>query len=153
MSIFHNSNSDVTGFEDRFWYWHGTSGKRYIHSIYSLDACPPLPGAVFIHVKKLASGKRVGVDVGRFSHDWDYVEALVEKQKSDFGDVDEIHVHLLAHDDHDAEQIANDLKHGLKSHLLHCGFGEEQSTAIQWQANLFDVQLAERSPQRSLANA
>ena len=30
---------------DRFWYWRGQSGRRYIHSVYSLSACPPLPGA------------------------------------------------------------------------------------------------------------
>jgi hypothetical protein len=41
------------GFGERFWYWRGISGQSYIHSIYSREACPPLPGAVFVAVRQV----------------------------------------------------------------------------------------------------
>src|SRR6478609_4572749 len=83
---------EESGLGERFWYWRGASGQSYIHSIYAVDLCPPVAGAVFVIVRKI-SGSRSAIAVGRFAADG--------LRSPDFGkplDGDEIHVHLLARD-------------------------------------------------------
>src|SRR3954471_1896093 len=79
----------------RFWYWHGASGKRYIHSVYAADSCPPLPGAVYIAVKRTGP-LRTALHCGRFPPIWAMCSDLA---------CDEIHVHLLAQSDAEARNI------------------------------------------------
>ena len=98
-------------FSDRFFFWTGASGKRYIHSVYAVDDCPPLPGAVFIEVMKLPCGNRKAVRAGRFPPFWDVTPATSSRGRS--GRVSEVHVHLLASDDKSSESILADLLAGL----------------------------------------
>jgi hypothetical protein len=95
-----------SGSDPRFWYWHGASGRKYIHSVYRPDCCPPLPGAVFVAVRMIA-GMRVVVSVGRFP------PVLEGGARSRFEGANEVHVHLLARDDGDAESILRDLEAAL----------------------------------------
>ena len=97
---------------DRFWYWQGTSGRKYIHSVYSLDCCPPLPGAVYVGVKR-AGHFRIAVTVGRFTPFWD--KTLPEKDTARLQrlGVDEVHVHLLARGSDAADVIVKDLSSAL----------------------------------------
>jgi hypothetical protein len=95
--------------EDRFWYWHGASGRKYIHSIYHPDNCPPLPGAVYVAVKKLG-GTRLAIAIGRFTP---FIDARLKRSdlmKLRAGGVDEIHVHLLAKSSDHADHILTDLQ-------------------------------------------
>lgn len=131
-------------FRDRFWYWQGKSGTRYIHSIYAPDACPPLPGAIFVTVQKLANGKRVAVDFGRFSEDWDFVQGLVEDYRVGFSKIDEIHVHLLARSDDNADEVLKDIAAGFGPRPVFTGLQEEASPAPSWQPGLFDQDAGER---------
>ena len=89
---------------DRFWYWRGDSGRNYIHSIYPADACPPLPGAVFVAVRH-DGGTRQAMAVGRFPNSWDgaMTSAIAVLE------ADEIHVHLLARNHAAAEAVYDDL--------------------------------------------
>ncbi len=98
---------------ERFWYWRGVSGKKYIHSIYAADACPPLPGAVYVAVRRIGH-LRTAIAVGRFSPFWDTAF-------SEFAgiDADEIHVHLLARDNSAANAVLGDLQ---------AAFGETRQT-------------------------
>ncbi len=103
---------DDLGFDERFWYWRGTSGQSYIHSIYGQDSCPPLPGAVFIAVRRV-DGQRRPVAVGRFP-------VMIEGGSLDISTIvpelhlaDEVHVHLLARDSASAERVFMDLKAAL----------------------------------------
>lgn len=90
-----------TGLGDRFWYWCGASGERYIHTIYRAGLCPPIAGAVFIRVG-VQDGQRQALSVGRFGADGSMPLCP--------GDADvEIHVHLLARGDEAAEQVRRDL--------------------------------------------
>ena len=136
--------NSLEGFSDRFWYWQGKSGTRYIHSIYSPENCPPLPGAIYITVQKLSSGRRVAVDVGRFCEDWDYVEGVIEDHRVGFSSINEIHVHLLAKSDDNAEQVVKDLLAGIGPRPVPAGFHEESvASPVQtpsWQPGLFDDQ-------------
>ena len=93
---------DDSGLGERFWYWHGNSGQRYIHSIYRPDLCPQVPGAVFVLVRKWGLTRRP-VKVGRF-------DAAGKIPLRDFAQKDvEIHVHLLARDEAGANGIMQDL--------------------------------------------
>ena len=98
---------------DRFWYWRGASGSSYIHSIYGMDNCPPLPGAVYVMVRKLR-GMRIALTAGRFPAFWEGTG------KTAFGELaahigpDEIHVHLLARCGAAADGICRDLEAALR---------------------------------------
>ena len=105
------------GFGERFWYWRGLSGQSYIHSIYSRDTCPPLPGAVFVAVRN-SCGSRIPVKVGRFP-------ALINGSRLDLAVLvpelergDELHVHLLARDTESAERVHRDLDRALHEQAI-----------------------------------
>lgn len=92
---------------DRFFYWRGASGRKYIHSVYPWGSCPPVPGAVFVAVKRLGE-LRVAMAVARFASVWD--EALPAFRSLA---ADEVHVHLLARDSSHADAVLADLTNGL----------------------------------------
>ena len=50
-------SSEPTGFS----YWTGISGRRYVHTVYSLLGCPVLPEANYVLVHRDAAGRREGV--------------------------------------------------------------------------------------------
>jgi hypothetical protein len=95
-----------SGLGERFWYWRGASGRRYIHSIYRRDLCPPVPGAVFVIVS-LRGGMRRAMSVGRFPSETASANAF---PWTDVSDEEEIHVHLLAREEEAAEQVLGDLQ-------------------------------------------
>ncbi len=105
-------------FSDRFWFWTGSSGKRYIHSVYSMENCPPLPGAIYVMVRRLKGGARVPVRMGRFSPLWDFP---LPAEMTD--GASEIHVHLLAGDESQTVRVYDDLAAGLE-------FSEAEAPAI-----------------------
>lgn len=100
-------------FSDRFVYWKGASGRRYIHSVYDVAACPPLPGALYLAVARDTGGERRPVAIGRFAA----IEALNLPAPSADGEgpgaVEEVHVHLLAESDAECARILDDLSQGL----------------------------------------
>ena len=93
---------------DRFWYWRGISGRRYIHSIYAADSCPPLPGAVYVAVRRMGNG-REALAVGRFPSFLDAFSSTAAGLAAD-----EIHVHLLARNETDAKAVLTDLAGALE---------------------------------------
>lgn len=99
-----------TEFGDRFSFWTGASGKRYIHSVYAVDDCPPLPGAIYLEVAISSQGKRIPVRSGRFSPFWD---AALLQSSSRSAAVTEIHVHLLSNDESESLAVLADLREGL----------------------------------------
>lgn len=82
-------------FKDRFWYWRGASGKKYIHSVYAVEDCPPLPGAIYVAVRRQGNLRTV-MGVGRFMPFWDNVVTGRSLDRLHASGVNEIHVHLLA---------------------------------------------------------
>ena len=100
------------GFGERFWYWRGVSGRSYIHSIYPAECCPPLPGAVFVGVRKLG-GTRHPLSVGRFPNCFEGSPFAMSAHGSAIAGGDEIHVHLLARDNEGAERVLRDLSDAL----------------------------------------
>ena len=101
---------------ERFWFWRGASGQNYIHSVYAPDHCPPLPGAVYVGVKR-TSGMRIAMSVGRFSSFYG--------EMPDFGDCNEVHVHLLARKPGAAEDVCHDLLAAMDADRVPQGFCED----------------------------
>ena len=101
------------GIGERFWYWRGASGRNYIHSIYAPDACPPLPGAVYVAVRRIA-GERRAIAAGRFPSYWDGTFGGLAGSRLAGLDADEIHVHLLARNNEAAEAVSGDLHAALQ---------------------------------------
>ncbi len=99
--------SDPT-FKDRFWYWMGASGRKYIHSVYALEDCPPLPGAIFIGVRR-EGPLRIVMGIGRFTPFWDGPLGSSDLRNLRSRGADEIHVHLLAKSPEVANAILEDL--------------------------------------------
>jgi hypothetical protein len=112
--------------KDRFWYWQGSSGRKYIHSVYDLDCCPPLPGAVYVAVKR-AGHLRIAVAVGRFAPFWD--KTFDENHLAHLG-ADEIHVHLLARGSDQAEVVKLDLASALDEPTQSFGFSESPQSWV-----------------------
>jgi hypothetical protein len=100
------------GLQDRFWYWHGASGRKYIHSVYAPDNCPPLPGAIYVAVRRQGR-MRMALSVGRFTPFWDGTMMSTEASHVARLGADEIHVHLLAKSSLMAEDILADLRDAL----------------------------------------
>lgn len=100
---------DDLGIGERFWYWRGASGRNYIHSIYPADACPPLPGAVFVAVRN-CYGHREAIGIGRFPSFLDHPKAGLRPAGTGIADAEEIHVHLLARNDAEAQSVLEDLR-------------------------------------------
>jgi hypothetical protein len=101
------------GAESRFWYWRGVSGRRYVHTVYAAGACPPLPGALLVAVKRVGT-LRVVVGLG-------IVSGADELHR--YTGCDEIHLHLLSRSRADGEAILADLKAGVAA-MAAPGFAE-----------------------------
>jgi hypothetical protein len=115
-------------FKDRFWYWRGVSGKKYIHSVYAVEDCPPLPGAIYLAVRRQGNLRTV-MALGRFTPFWDNVVTGRSLDRLYASGVTEIHVHLLAKSPDQCEAILADLERALA--LENCDhFAEEQPEAL-----------------------
>ncbi|NNF76751.1 MAG: hypothetical protein HKN05_01860 [Rhizobiales bacterium] len=107
-----SSTSETLRLGGRFHYWSGQSGSRYIFSIYKPGSCPPLPGAVYVIANKRPDGSRDALAIGRFPSLWECAGREAAKLIRASGG-DEVHVHLLAENDREAEDIVCDLKPAL----------------------------------------
>jgi hypothetical protein len=114
--------------KDRFWYWTGASGRRYIHSVYAVDDCPPLPGAIFVLVKRYGVMRTV-VGIGRFSPFWDGARHGMGTKGLALADADEVHVHLLAKSPEMRDAILNDLLDAYEAE--DAGLQEAEAPALQ----------------------
>ncbi len=92
----------------QFWYWRGASGRKYIHSVYAPDDCPPLPGAVYVAVAREGTNRHV-LAVGRFSNVLDKPHVVANRLQLLRLGATEIHVHLLAKSLEQAEFVEKDL--------------------------------------------
>lgn len=115
-------------FKDRFWYWRGASGKKYIHSVYAVEDCPPLPGAIYVAVRSQGNLRTV-MALGRFTPFWDNVVTGRSLDRLRASGVTEIHVHLLAKSPDQCEAILADLE-GALDHEIHDNFAEGQGLAL-----------------------
>ena len=83
-------------FDQAFHYWRGASGRRYLHSVYSLVGCPALPQANFILVRRHEDGSREALCFGNTRDDAMSLNlARLRHEGAKIG-ANEVHIHLLA---------------------------------------------------------
>ncbi|HRN84388.1 MAG TPA: hypothetical protein PK857_06175 [Hyphomicrobium sp.] len=81
---------------DRFHFWSGASGQRYVHSVYSLLECPEIPAANFLLVRRDGAGHREVLAIGRLRHGSSSLNLAEIRLRGARLGANEVHVHLLA---------------------------------------------------------
>jgi hypothetical protein len=80
----------------RLHFWRGASGKRYVHSVYSLIECPPLPKAMYLLVHRNKDGQRQVLHIGCGQSDAPTLNLARIRQRGAQLGANEVHVHFLA---------------------------------------------------------
>ncbi|CCB67279.1 MULTISPECIES: hypothetical protein [unclassified Hyphomicrobium] len=93
----------------RFHFWTGASGKRYVHTVYSLFDCPTLEDANYILVRRNDRSTRAVLAIGRLSNNCPSENLAEIRQHAAALGADEVHVHLLASSNQEAAAVEADL--------------------------------------------
>jgi hypothetical protein len=97
---------------NRFHFWTGASGKRYVHTVYELVECPPLPAANYVLVRREPGARRKVLCIGRVSNAAESLNLAEIRQRGAEIGADEVHVHLLAESAKLAKLVEFDLRTG-----------------------------------------
>jgi hypothetical protein len=84
--------------------WHGASGRRYSHAVYSLVECPPLSDACYTLVHRDAQERRTALHIGLCDHAAPTLNLARIRQRGAMLGANEVHVHVLP--GHDAQRLA-----------------------------------------------
>jgi hypothetical protein len=103
---------------ERFHFWSGASGRRYVHTIYSLVECPAIPAGNYILVHRDAHDRQLVLAVGRVGHSAASLNlAEIRRRGAELG-ANEVHVHLLAPNAKLSRLIETDLRSGQCSGIV-----------------------------------
>ena len=83
-------------FAQAFHYWRGASGRRYLHSVYTLIGCPALPRANYILVRRFEDGSREALAFGQTRDDTASLNLAHLRHQGAKCGANEVHIHLLA---------------------------------------------------------
>lgn len=97
-------------FAQAFHYWRGASGRRYLHTVYSLIGCPALPQANYILVRRHADGSRSPLQIGQTRDDAVTLNLAHLRHVGAKLGANEVHIHLLAEAPEHRSQVETDLK-------------------------------------------
>ena len=100
----------TTEFPERFHFWSGASGRRYVHTIYSLLECPAVPAGNYVLVHRGAYGRRRVLEIGRVTEASASLNLAEIRRRGAFAGANEVHVHLLAGTEKQSELVELDLK-------------------------------------------
>jgi hypothetical protein len=106
------SVKETSGLMQRFQFWTGASGQRYVHTIYTLLDCPALSSGNVILVKRDEDGQRTILDVCVVALNSPSLNLAEIRQRGATLGANEVHVHLLADSEREAKRIAFDLQCG-----------------------------------------
>jgi hypothetical protein len=81
-------------FDSAIVFWSGTSGYAYVHTVYTLAGCPPLPPASVLLVDRQADGGRVILDVIGVGHTAPSLNLAEVRQRGAQLGANEVHVHF-----------------------------------------------------------
>ncbi len=102
----------AAGLAQRFHFWSGASGRRYVHTIYSLVECPAIPAGNYVLVHRDAEGRRLVLAIGRVGNTSASLNlAEIRRRGAELG-ANEVHVHLLAPNAKLSRLIETDLRSG-----------------------------------------
>lgn len=103
---------------DRFHFWSGASGRRYVHTVYSLVECPAIPAGNYILVHRDPEGRRLVLAIGRVGNPAASLNlAEIRRRGAELG-ANEVHVHLLATNAKQSRLIESDLRSGQCSGII-----------------------------------
>ena len=97
---------------NRFHFWTGASGKRYVHTVYELLDCPALPAANYVLVRREPGARRKVLSIGRVSNTAASLNLAEIRQRGAELGADEVHVHLLAETQKLSKLVEFDLRTG-----------------------------------------
>jgi hypothetical protein len=83
--------------------WRGASGRIYVHSVYGLIECPPLPKASYVLVRREADGSAIPVHVGLGQEEAATLNLARVRQRGAQLGANEVHVYFAA--DTDAARV------------------------------------------------
>jgi len=96
--------------QTRFHFWTGASGKRYVHTVYSLFDCPPVGVANYVLVRRDAKNQRSVLAIGRLTAESATLNLAEIRQRGATLGAHEVHIHLLATSAQDSQAVEVDLK-------------------------------------------
>ena len=97
---------------ERFHFRTGGSGRRYVHTVYSLIECPPMSAGNYILVRRDGEGRRSALSIGRSCHQAPTLNLAEIRQRGAELGANEVHVHLLASSVVQSELVEDDLRTG-----------------------------------------
>ena len=104
--------NELAASTDRFHFWTGASGKRYVHTVYDLRECPTLPAGNYVLVRRGPKGQRVVLAIGRVSSAAQSLNLAEIRQRGAELGANEVHVHLLAETAKQSKLVEFDLRSG-----------------------------------------
>lgn len=96
----------------RLHFWRGASGKRYVHHVYSLIECPPLPCALYLLVRRDKDGRRTALHIGRGESEAPTLNLARVRQRGAQLGANEVHVNFLADSEAQSGLVMCDLRAG-----------------------------------------
>ena len=103
----------------RFHFWTGASGKRYVHTVYSLFDCPAVAAANYVLVRREDVTRRAVLAIGRLQSESATLNLAEIRQRGANLGADEVHIHLLATSAHEAQAVEVDLRTAQFATLSH----------------------------------
>jgi hypothetical protein len=97
-------------FAQAFHYWRGASGRRHLHTVYTLIGCPALPQANYILVRRHDDGSRTPLLFGQTKDDAATLNLAHLRHEGAKLGANEVHVHLLAESADQRDQVEADLR-------------------------------------------
>jgi hypothetical protein len=94
----------------QFQFWAGASGRRYVHSVFSLIECPETPKAVYLLVRCDNNGRRTVLKVGRVEHEAESLNLAEIRHRGAKLGANQVHLHFLAKDEQERRMIELDLR-------------------------------------------
>lgn len=110
---------EPSGLASSFHFWSGASGRRYVHTVYSIRECPELPASNFVLVHRDELGRCRALAVGRLSHRSASLNLAEIRQRGAQLGATEVHVHLLAEGSQQMKTIEQDVRTATFSGICH----------------------------------
>lgn len=95
---------------EKYHYWRGATGRRYLHTVFPLLECPEIPKANYIIVNRDRSGARKPVEVGQTYDRVGSLNLARLRQRAALLGADEIHIHVLAETQNGRNSVEADLR-------------------------------------------
>ena len=97
---------------ERIQFWAGASGRRYVHTVYSLIECPAHANVAYLLVRRDADDRRTALRIDRSRHRAGTLNlADVRRRGAELG-ANEVHLHLVAESAAERDLIVMDLRAG-----------------------------------------